>query len=95
MLSHFNDLLLASPRDGASAAIGISRSSDPHEVDQLMDAWYRERQGRIEAGLFLDQARLLLGRIISEGRITPADRKRARRLLLAIQEASDHARPEA
>lgn len=92
MLSHFNDLLLASPRDGASAAIGISRTGDADEVDKLMDAWYRERQERIEAGLFLDQARLLLARIISQGRITTADRKRARRLLLAIQEAGEHAR---
>jgi len=94
MLSHFNDLLLASPRDGASATIGISRSNDAAEVDDLMDAWYRERQDRIEAGLFLDQARRLLGRIISEGRITSADRKKARRLLLAIKEASDQSHRE-
>jgi len=88
MLGHFNNLLMTTATDGASAAIAVadSRATDD-DIDQIMDAWYRERQERIEAGLFLDQARELLGRIVSEGRITSVNRRRARRLLLAIKAA--------
>src|SRR4051794_13934439 len=85
MLDHFNDLLKACAGDGASAAGAVAPAGSEDDVDQIMDAWYRERQERVEAGLFLEQARELLGQIVAEGRITPLSRRKARRLLLAIQ----------
>jgi hypothetical protein len=89
MLGHYSDLVRASATDGASAVTSITNGQSTEDVDLLMDAWYRERQERIEAGLFLDEARELLRRIVSEGRITSMSRKKARRLLLAIK-ASGH-----
>jgi hypothetical protein len=87
MIGHFNELLRATADEGASAAIGVSPSRTFEESDQLLDAWYRERQERVETGLFLEEASQLLKKIISEGRVTPASRRKVRRLLLAIEAA--------
>lgn len=87
MIRHFNDLLMAAAHDGASAAISVCSTSSTSDVDQLMDAWYRERQERIEAGLLLEQACRVLSRIVSDGEITTANRRKATRLLLTMKAA--------
>ncbi|MHC5540542.1 hypothetical protein ACYOEI_20165 [Singulisphaera rosea] len=87
MLGPFDDLLLKTASDGASATVDVYPNRNAGDLDQIMDAWYRERQGHIETGLFLDQARQLLLRIISEGEITLANKRRAKRLLSAMSEA--------
>jgi hypothetical protein len=87
MPNHFDDLLISTAHDGASTYLGaftvnsIERADD---VDQLMDAWYRERQARIEAGLMLDEARQLLRGVIAEGVGTSAYQRKVKRLLRAI-----------
>jgi len=88
MQKHFNDLLLKTANEGASERIGVSPINQQDELDQLMDAWYRERQERVEAEMFLERAHHLLRRIISEGRMTSANGRKARHLLLAIKAIS-------
>ena len=85
MIGHFNELLRVTADEGASATIGLSPSHSADEIDDLLEAWFRERQERIETGLFLDEVQRLLKRIIREGRITPAIQRKATNLLLAIE----------
>lgn len=85
MIGHYNELLRATADEGASATIGLSPSHSAEEIDELLEAWFQERQERIETGLFLNEAQLLLKRIIREGRITPASQRKATNLLLAIE----------
>lgn len=87
MISHFENLLIKTANDGASACVGNAPSRDNSDLDHLLDAWYRERQDRLETGLFLDEARRLLKQIMAEGVVTSANRRKATRLLLAIQAA--------
>jgi len=92
MFGHFSDLLMATPTDGASAVAGSPPLRTSEDLDELMEAWYRERQERVEVGLFLDEARDLLRRILAEGEVSSLTRRKARRLLLAL-EASGHEPP--
>jgi len=85
MFGHFSELLMATPTDGASAVTASPSSRSSEDIDELMEAWHRERQERIEVGLFLDEARALLRRILSEGDISPLSRRKARQLLLALE----------
>jgi len=85
MIGLFNELLRATADEGASAAIGVSPSRTLEESDQLLDAWYQERQERVETGLFLEEASQLLKKIVGEGCVTTASRRKVRRLLLAIK----------
>jgi hypothetical protein len=85
MIDHFNELLRVTPDEGASATIGLSPTYSADGIDDLLEAWYRERQERTEAALFLDEVQRLLKRIIREGRITPAIERKATNLLLAIR----------
>ncbi|WP_406696059.1 hypothetical protein V5E97_34200 [Singulisphaera sp. Ch08] len=91
MIGHFNELLRATADEGASASIGVSPSRSAEEIDELLEAWYQERQERIETGLFLDAAQHLLKRIIREGRVTPASQRKATKLLLAIEATNQEA----
>jgi hypothetical protein len=54
-------------------------------VDDLLDAWFQERQERVETSLFLDEARQILGQILSENEVSSASRRKARRLLMALK----------
>lgn len=96
MLSHFDSLLITTATDGASAAIKISSNPDAEgtELHQLLDAWYRERQQRIEDGLFLERAQEILNRIIQEGEVTSVRRRQAARLLRAIKATKKGRREE-
>jgi hypothetical protein len=94
MPSHFENLLLTTAHEGASASLGVHPINRTDDIDQLMDAWYRERQERIEVGLFLDEARQLLRRMIIDGEITASSRRKVRRLLLAIESSKREPRDE-
>jgi hypothetical protein len=88
MLNQFQQLLLTSAQDGASAvAVGTNTESDENEARQVLAAWYRERHERIEAELFLDQACRLLNSILSDDGVSSSHRRKARRLLSAIRAA--------
>ncbi len=88
MLSQFDDLLLLTADDGASAPISPSPTGRANFTNELLEAWYQERHERIETGLFLDEARVLLRSILAEGRVTTTNRRKARRLLRAIRSSS-------
>jgi len=76
------------PNDGASATTGVLTHCDKAEdEDELMTAWLRERQENIELGLFLERACALLARIMSGREVTPSILRRARSLMLAIEDA--------
>jgi hypothetical protein len=84
MTHPFDDLFLLNGQDGASTPVGLLRPQDEAEIDEIMDAWFQERHDNIESGIFLDQARRLLVRILAEGELTPRTRRRAKRLIRAI-----------
>jgi len=88
MLSQFNDLLMVAAHDGAAAPVSPCPIGREKLANEIMEAWYRERHERIEAGLFLDEARALLRNILAEGRMTTATRRKTRRLLRAIKASS-------
>ena len=88
MSYRFEDLWSSAAEDGASCPIGYMKSDvdsdSSSEVDQLMDAWFRERADRIECSLVLDQARRLLGALVEEGRISPKALRKTTRLIHSI-----------
>jgi hypothetical protein len=88
MNSRFDDLWASAADDGASCPVGVFavRNEADDEVDQLMNAWLRERSDRIEGSLILEQVQRLLGGIIADGEFTPGRRKRAVRLVRAIRD---------
>lgn len=87
MIGQYNELIWTAAGEGGAAAIGVTPFRPLEESDQLLDAWYRERQERVETGLFLDEARQLLNKILEEGRMTPASKRKVTRLLLALKAA--------
>ena len=87
MSRRFDDLLATAAEDGASTPIGVFTPRNKADTDQLMQAWYIERQNCIECSLFLDQARQLLTRILHDGEVTATNRQKTRYLLRAIKEA--------
>ena len=95
MSSCFDDLCSSAPGDGAFAAEGVSplRANCHHQ--EILEAWFLERQQSIELRLYLDQARRLLARILNEGEVSVESRRRTRLLLLAIRaaERSQRRRP--
>ncbi len=87
MRSWFDSPLDAIPNDGASATTGLFMPADPEERETLLDAWRRERQENIELGLYLEQACALLRRMSAADMTTPANRRRAKELIRAIEAA--------
>lgn len=87
MLSHLDNLLRVAANDGAAAPVPASSLGHSGLADDLMEAWSRERHERIEIGLFLNEAQVLLKRILAEGGVTSANRRKVQRLLRALEAA--------
>jgi hypothetical protein len=87
MNNQFDNFLATAAGDGAFAPIGVFTCQSQAEVDQLMRAWYIERQSNIESSLFLDQASQLLLSILHDGQVTDTNRRKSRDLLRVIKEA--------
>jgi hypothetical protein len=86
MNHRFDDLWTTAPDDGAMCPVGVSAPSEArHDADELLDAWYRERSASIELSLLVEQARLLLSRMLDDDELSPARRKQAHRLLREIR----------
>jgi hypothetical protein len=85
MNRRFEDLWDRAADDGASCPVGVSTGASGAELDQLLDAWYRERTQRIEGSLVLDQAQQLLARLVAEEGLNPRRRRQAGRVLRAIR----------
>jgi hypothetical protein len=71
--------------DGASSPIGPLAIRTGEEFDELLDAWYVERRNCIEFEILLDQSRRLMQQLLTEADVSPSGRKRARRLIRAIE----------
>lgn len=56
-----------------------------NELEQVLEAWYRERSHRIEACLLLDEVRGLLRKLVAEGDLTPRRSRQAHRILQAFR----------
>jgi len=89
MLGHFNDLLHVAGNEGASSTIDFPMACTRGDCDQLLNAWYHERQERVEVGLFLTEACQLLSAILGEGQVSTTSRRKARSLLRAIEEQTE------
>jgi hypothetical protein len=76
--------LWKSADDGAYSPIGPSCHHADADFDDLLDAWYLERQNRLEFEILLAQSKVLIARLIEESYASPVRRKQARRLLRAI-----------
>ena len=86
MMNRLEDLW-KSADDGASAPIGPLEIRTESEFDDLLDAWYVERQNSIECEILLEQSRALILRLATEAAASPSRRKQARRLIRAIDQA--------
>ena len=71
--------------DGASSPIGPLAIRTGEEFDDLLDAWYLERQNCIEFEILLDQSRRFIQQLLAETDVSASGRKRARRLIRAIE----------
>jgi hypothetical protein len=93
MIRRFDDLWDSSATDGASAPIGLSiPPSASGESQDLMEAWFKERQESIENGLYLDLACQLLKQIMTEGAMTLESQRRAKHLISAVKQTRGRGR---
>src|SRR3954451_6080400 len=76
--------LWQSADDGASAPLSPLMSRRESEFEELLDAWFLERRNSIECEILLDQSRKLIARLLSDGDVTDSGRKKAHRLIRAI-----------
>jgi hypothetical protein len=76
--------LWKSADDGASTPVGPLTIRPEAEFDELLDAWYIERQNSIEFEILLDQSCKLIKQLLSDGDVSDSERRRARRLIQAI-----------
>jgi hypothetical protein len=85
--------LWKSPDDGAYSPVGPLAIRTEADFDDLLDAWYVERRNSIEFEILLDESLRLIQKLVSEGDVSASERKRARRLIRAIESTlrtSDH-----
>jgi hypothetical protein len=85
MSNRFEDLLATAAEDGASTPTGLYPFRNGAEFEQLMEAWYIERQKSIESSLLLDRVHQLLTRILHDGEVTETSRRKTLDLLHAIK----------
>ena len=79
-----DDLLSMAGGDGDSIDGGIRTTPDPHEMDQILEAWSDERGRSIERLLLLGRVRRLLCRMLTAGRTTDEDEREMKILLRLI-----------
>ena len=84
MIIRFEDLW-QSASDGAFSPGCVVHPVD--DVDELMDAWLRERQKSTECRLYLEEMRRVLRKLIAVEEVPPRLRKRAESLLRAVRDA--------
>jgi len=92
MNSRFDELIATAADDGASAPSGLFTSRNRADVDQLMQAWFIERQNNIECSLILDQASRFVSCVLNDGEVTETTRRKGRHLLRVIKEARQRQR---
>ncbi|GAC1474852.1 MAG: hypothetical protein NVSMB9_26010 [Isosphaeraceae bacterium] len=88
-----NDLWSSAAHDGASCPIGVlsGQPTDRQDINEVMDAWYRERAAFIECSLLLERSQNLMARLLADDEISPRRRQQLRSLLATIRNA-EHGR---
>ncbi len=84
MIKVIEDLLSTSGGDGDFIKGGIQGTSDPGEIDKIVEAWSEERGRSIEYLLLMDRVRRVLSRILAAGRLTEQSEREMRCLLRLI-----------
>lgn len=85
MKRRFEDLWAKAAFDGATTPLGVSCALPDDEVEQLLEAWSRERSERIETTLLLEQTCRLLSGLLSDEDLSARRRRQVRRLIRTIQ----------
>ncbi len=85
MINSFDDLFLARGADGAFAPVGVV-NHDAVELDQIMNAWFQEREISIESSLYLKRAAMLFSQILGQEDLSPRTRRKIRNLMLAMKQ---------
>ncbi|WP_422923008.1 hypothetical protein [Singulisphaera sp. PoT] len=75
------------PNEGISASDGMHSPYNPVANEELFQAWCQERHESIELKLFLDEALVLLKRVLAEDVVSHSNRKRVTQLVKAIRVA--------
>ncbi len=88
-----NDLLSMSGRDGDSIDDHFRMTPDPHEIDQIFEAWSEERGRSIERLLLLVRVRRLLSRMLTADRPTDGDAREMKKLLRLIDSVETDSPP--
>ncbi len=86
MMSRFEDLWRSAADDGASHPLVPVACRNEEELDEILDAWSRERGHSIEYEMLLGQSRKLIARLLRSGVTSTSDRRRARRLMRSIDQ---------
>lgn len=72
--------------DGVDFMPSVDSTPMAHEADELLNAWFIERERSIECLLILDRVRLLLRRLAADGATDERLRRRAMELLRSIKD---------
>ncbi len=93
MTNRFEDLWATAASDGAVCPCGVGSprvdADDREELDLLMNAWHTERAGHIECALALQQAGRMIALLLADADVSPARRRRAKRLIGTIRALRD------
>ena len=79
--------------DGASTPVGPLINKNSSEFEDLLDAWFIERRNSIEFEILLDKSRDLIRRLVAESDVSPSGRRKALRLIRAIDRSRRIAGP--
>jgi hypothetical protein len=89
MKNRFEELCGSAANDGAFSLAGLATPPAGGEadaaVDELLDAWFKERTDRIECSLALDQAFRWISGVLGAEELTPRQRREGRQVLRSIR----------
>ena len=86
MNNRFDDLWRSAADDGGSYPLVPVACRNEEELDEIMDAWSRERSHSIEADIVLSRSRKVIARILRSSGVSEADRRILRRLMRSIDQ---------
>ncbi len=84
MIEMIENILSTSGGDGDFIKGGIPTTSDPTEIEQILEAWSEERGRIIECLLLINRVRRLLSRMLAAGRLTDQREREVKSLLRLI-----------
>jgi len=87
--NRLEDLWHNAADDGATTPLRPPTLTTEADIEELLDAWYLERQKCIEIEMLLKQSRKMIARLLADGVGEPEVRRKARRLLREIDQGLD------